>query len=550
MSIVKELKFGDAARSKMVKGVNELADAVAATMGPMGRNVVIEQPMGAPTITKDGVSVAKAINLEDKFENMGVQMVKQVAAKTNEAAGDGTTTATVLARALINQGMKGIASGIAPIEIKRGFDLAVTDAIEMITDELTNEIDDDDELLNVATISANSDPVIGKLIVDAMTKVGRNGVITVEEGNGVSDELDIVDGMQFDRGMASPLFVNTKEDRSASYEKPFIALINYRIETANDLMGILETSHEKKVPLVVIADDITTDALNTLVVNHVQGRLRVVFVKTPGFGDQRRQNLEDIAVLTGGKVFSVGVAPASKSEVEEWLGRAEKVRITNENTTIVDGLGEDQAILDHVETLETLVKTAGSEADFIRTRIARLSGGIAVIRVGGATELEMKEKKDRIDDALNAARAASEEGIVPGGGTALAHVSSYLANTQAQNERLKGVSNGVMFGYNAALEAFTAPARQIAENAGYSGELVIERLREMTEHDYNSGFNAATGVYENMLLAGVIDPARVTKQALTNASSVAGLMLTTQAMISIKPTGNPADIMDGFSMMG
>ncbi len=522
----KEIKFSASARHKMLDGVNVLADAVKVTLGPKGRNVVLEKAYGAPTVTKDGVSVAKEISLEDKFENMGVQMVKEVSSKTADVAGDGTTTATVLAQSILNEGMKAVAAGMNPMDLKRGIDKAVIAAVEELK-SLSKPCEDNKSIEQVGTISANADETIGKLIAQAMDKVGKEGVITVEEGSSLQDALEVVEGMQFDRGYLSPYFINNADKMTAELESPYILIHDKKISNIRDLLPALEGVAKTAKPLLIIAEDIEGEALATLVVNNMRGILKVAAVKAPGFGDRRKAMLQDIAVLTGGQVISdeVGLT-LDKVELDQ-LGSAKKVVISKDNTTVVDGAGTHQDIQDRVTQVRTQLENTTSDYDKekLQERIAKLAGGVAVIKVGAATEVEMKEKKDRIDDALHATRAAVQEGIVPGGGVALIRVRKAI-------ESLKGDNHDQDVGINIARRAMEEPLRQIVANAGAEPSVVVDKV---ANGDGNFGYNAANDSYGDMVELGILDPTKVTRSALQNAASIAGLMLTTEAMVAEKP---------------
>jgi chaperonin GroEL len=522
----KEIKFSDDARHKMAHGVNLLAKAVKVTLGPKGRNVVLEKSFGAPTVTKDGVSVAKEIELKDKYENMGAQMVKEVASKTSDAAGDGTTTATVLAQAIFNEGLKGVASGMNPMDLKRGIDKAVQAAVEELK-KLSVPCTDSKSIAQVGTISANNDEAIGKLIAEAMEKVGKEGVITVEEGSGLENELEVVEGMQFDRGYLSPYFINNQENMSAELENPFILIHDKKISSIRDLLPVLEQVAKAGRPLLVIAEDVEGEALATLVVNNIRGILKSCAVKAPGFGDRRKAMLEDIAILTGGMVISEELGMNLEKATLDQMGTAKRVVVTKEDTTIIDGAGSKEKIEGRIKQIRAQIEETTSDYDRekLQERLAKLAGGVAVIKVGAATEVEMKEKKARVEDALHATRAAVEEGIVPGGGVALVRVQQKLKG-------LKGANHDQDMGIQIALKALEYPLRQIAENAGEEGSVVYSKV---AAGQGNFGFNAATGEYGDMLEMGIIDPTKVTRTALQNAASVAGLMLTTEAMVAEIP---------------
>ncbi|MBC7386360.1 MAG: chaperonin GroEL [Cryobacterium sp.] len=523
----KELRFASEARASILTGVNILADAVKVTLGPKGRNVVIEKSFGAPNVTKDGVTVAKEIELSDKFENMGAQMVKEVASKTNDDAGDGTTTATVLAQAIYREGAKIVAAGLNPMPVKRGIDQAVT-AIVAELKKISKPIKDQKEVAQVGTISANNDPEIGRLIAEAMEKVGKEGVITVEESKTAETTLDVVEGMQFDRGYASPYFVTNPERMETVLDSPYILLFDKKVSSMKDLLPILEKVVQKSKPLMIIAEDIEGEALATLVVNKLRGTIQVAAVKAPGFGDRRKEMMQDIATLTGGQVISEDMGHKLEAVRLEDLGQAKKITIDKDNTTIVDGAGKKGEVEARVKQIRAQVEETSSDYDRekLQERLAKLVGGVAVINVGAATEVEMKEKKARVEDALNATRAAVEEGIVPGGGTALLRASKVL-------ETLKGGNPEQQAGINIIARAVQEPLRQIAGNAGHEGSIVIDKV--MSNPSASFGFNALTEKYEDLIAAGVIDPAKVARCALQNAASVAALMLTTETMIAEKP---------------
>jgi len=522
----KEIKFAESARAKMAKGVNTLADAVKVTLGPKGRNVVLEKAFGAPTVTKDGVSVAKEIELEDKFENMGAQMVKEVASRTSDNAGDGTTTATVLTQAFVREGMKAVAAGMNPMDLKRGIDKAVTEAVNAIK-EMATPCTDEKAIAQVGTISANNDETIGQLIAEAMSKVGKEGVITVEEGSGLQDELDVVEGMQFDRGYLSPYFVTNQENMTAELDNPYILLVDKKISNIRDLLPVLEGVAKSGRPLLIIAEDVEGEALATLVVNNLRGVVKTVAVKAPGFGDRRKAMLEDIAVLTGGTVISEDIGLSLDKATVEDLGSAKSVQVTKENTTIIDGAGDPEAIQKRVAQIRALIDEATSDYDRekLQERLAKLAGGVAVIKVGAGSEIEMKEKKARVEDALHATRAAVEEGIVPGGGVALVRALQKIAD-------LRGDNADQDVGVTITKRAMEEPLRQIVANAGGDASVV---LNEVKAHEGNYGYNAAADEYVDMVEAGIIDPAKVTRNALQNAASVSGMMVTTEAMVADKP---------------
>lgn len=522
----KQVLFGDDARSKMVRGINVLADAVKVTLGPKGRNVVLERAFGGPTVTKDGVSVAKEIELKDKFENMGASMVREVASKTSDNAGDGTTTATVLAQAIVDEGMKFVAAGMNPMDLKRGIDKAVAAAIEELKG-LSKPTTTNKEIAQVGAISANSDAEIGEIISEAMDKVGKEGVITVEDGKSLKNELEVVEGMQFDRGYLSPYFINQPEKQAAVYENPFVLLHDKKISNIRELLPILEQVAKAGRPLVIIAEDIDGEALATLVVNSIRGILKVVAVKAPGFGDRRTAMLEDIAILTGGTVITSTVGLSLDKATLEQLGSAKKIEITKENTTIIDGAGDAEAIENRVKNIRTQIEAATSDYDRekLQERVAKLAGGVALIKVGAATEVEMKEKKARVEDALHATRAAVEEGIVPGGGVAL--ICAKLAI-----KGLKGDNDEQNAGIRIVLRAMEEPLRQIVANAGDEPSVVVNNV---AQGEGNYGYNAQTGVYGDMVEMGVLDPTKVTRTALQNAASVASLILTTDCMVADFP---------------
>jgi len=522
----KEVRFGDDARVKMFRGVNILANAVKATLGPKGRNAVLEKSFGAPTITKDGVSVAKEIELKDKFENMGAQLVKEVASNTSDEAGDGTTTATVLAQAIIREGLKAVSAGRNPMDIKRGIDKAVTAITEELK-KLSKPCKDSKAIAQVGTISANSDSSIGKTIAEAMEKVGKEGVITVEEGSGLQNELDVVEGMQFDRGYLSPYFINNQQTQVTDLDKPLILLSDKKISNIREMLPLLESVAKSGRPLLIIAEDVEGEALATLVVNNIRGILKVAAVKAPGFGDRRKAMLQDIAILTGGTVISEEVGLSIEKATVADLGQAKKITIEKENTTIIDGAGKAAEIKGRIESIRQQVEEATSDYDKekLQERVAKLSGGVAVIKVGAATEVEMKEKKARVEDALHATRAAVEEGVVPGGGTALIRCLKALKD-------LEGANEDQTVGIRLLARAVEEPLRQIVENAGEDAAVVLNAVRAGKGA---FGYNAATGEYGDMLEAGILDPTKVTRLALQNAASVAGLLLTTEVMIADAP---------------
>jgi chaperonin GroEL len=522
----KDVRFSDDARQKMFRGVNVLANAVKATLGPKGRNAVLEKSFGAPTITKDGVSVAKEIELKDKFENMGAQMVKEVASNTSDEAGDGTTTATVLAQAIIREGLKAVASGRNPMDVKRGIDKAVTIAVEDLK-KLSKPCKDSKAIAQVGTISANSDESIGKTIADAMEKVGKEGVITVEEGSGLDNELSVVEGMQFDRGYLSPYFINSQANQTAELEKAVILLCDKKISNIREMLPLLEAVAKAGKPLLVVAEDVEGEALATLVVNNIRGILKVVAVKAPGFGDRRKAMLQDIATLTGGTVISDEVGLSLEKATLNDLGEAKKIVIEKENTTIIDGAGKASDIKGRIDSIRQQAEEATSDYDKekLQERVAKLSGGVAVIKVGAATEIEMKEKKARVEDALHATRAAVEEGVVPGGGVALIRVQKSL-------EKFEGSNEDQTIGVRILHRAIEEPLRQIVDNAGEDAAVVLNRVKEGKG---SFGYNAATGKFGDMLEEGILDPTKVTRLALQNAASVAGLLLTTEVMIADAP---------------
>ncbi|MFY2762793.1 chaperonin GroEL [Arenimonas sp. MALMAid1274] len=522
----KEIRFGEDARARMVKGVNILANAVKATLGPKGRNVVLDKSFGAPTITKDGVSVAKEIELSDKFENMGAQMVKEVASKTSDIAGDGTTTATVLAQALIREGMKAVAAGMNPMDLKRGIDKAVVEAVGELK-KISKPCSTSKEIAQVGSISANSDANIGELIAKAMDKVGKEGVITVEEGSGLDNELDVVEGMQFDRGYLSPYFINNQQSMSAELEDPFILLYDKKIANVRELLPVLEGVAKAGKPLLIVAEEVEGEALATLVVNTIRGIVKVCAVKAPGFGDRRKAMLEDMAILTGGTVISEEVGLQLEKATIKDLGRAKKVQVSKENTTIIDGAGSAELIQSRIGQIKAQIEETSSDYDRekLQERVAKLAGGVAVIKVGASTEIEMKEKKARVEDALHATRAAVEEGVVPGGGVALIRA---LANLGA----LRGINEDQNHGITIALRAMEAPLREIVTNAGEEPSVVLNKVKE-GKGSY--GYNAANGEYGDMIEFGILDPTKVTRTALQNAASIAGLMITTEAMVAEAP---------------
>ncbi|MBT9289337.1 chaperonin GroEL [Prosthecodimorpha staleyi] len=538
----KDVKFGGDARDRMLRGVDILANAVKVTLGPKGRNVVIEKSFGAPRITKDGVTVAKEIELEDKFENMGAQMVREVASKTNDLAGDGTTTATVLAQSIVKEGAKAVAAGMNPMDLKRGVDLAVAEAIKDLQ-KRAKKIKTSAEVAQVGTISANGEKAIGEMIAEAMQKVGNEGVITVEEAKSLETELDVVEGMQFDRGYLSPYFITNADKMIAELEDPYILIHEKKLSSLQAMLPILEAVVQSGKPLLIIAEDIEGEALATLVVNKLRGGLKVAAVKAPGFGDRRKAMLEDIAILTSGQVISEDLGIKLENVGVEFLGRAKKVTIAKENTTIVDGAGKKKEIEARVSQIKAQIEETTSDYDRekLQERLAKLAGGVAVIRVGGATEVEVKERKDRVDDALNATRAAVEEGIVPGGGVALLRAKAAVA-------KVKSDVADVQAGINIVMKALEAPIRQIAENAGVEGSIVVGKLLE--SKSATAGFDAQSETYVDMVEAGIIDPAKVVRTALQDAASVAGLLITTEAMVAELPKDKPAMPAGGGGGMG
>jgi len=527
----KEVKFGDSARQRMLVGVNILADAVKATLGPKGRNVVLEKSFGAPTVTKDGVSVAKEINLKDKFENMGAQMLKEVASRASDDAGDGTTTATVLAQAIVNEGLKSVAAGMNPMDLKRGIDKAITAAVAHVK-SIAQPCVDSKSIAQVGSISANSDTSVGDLIAQAMDKVGKEGVITVEEGTSLDNELDVVEGMQFDRGYLSPYFINNQDSMSVEHDHPFILLVDKKISNIRELLPVLEGVAKSGKPLIIVAEDVEGEALATLVVNNIRGIVKVAACKAPGFGDRRKAMLQDIAVLTGATVISEEVGLDLESATIEHLGTAKRVTLNKENTVIVDGAGKADEIQTRVAQIRVQIEETTSDYDRekLQERVAKLAGGVAVIKVGAATEMEMKEKKARVEDALHATRAAVEEGVVPGGGTALLRAVEAIKDLKGDNEDQNA-------GIAIARRAMEAPLRQIVANAGDEPSVVADQVKKGTG---NFGYNAATGVYGDMIEMGILDPAKVTRSALQAAGSIAGLMITTEAMVADLPEDKPS----------
>jgi len=537
----KDVRFGDEVRQKMTNGVNTLANAVKVTLGPKGRNVVLERSFGAPTITKDGVSVAKEIELKDKFENMGAQMVKEVASKTSDIAGDGTTTATVLAQAIIREGMKSVAAGMNPMDLKRGIDKAVEVAVAELKN-LSKPCTTSKEIAQVGSISANSDSSIGQIIADAMDKVGKEGVITVEDGSGLSNELDVVEGMQFDRGYLSPYFINNQDRQIALLDNPFVLLYDKKVSNIRDLLPTLEQVAKAGRPLLIIAEDIEGEALATLVVNNIRGILKTCAVKAPGFGDRRKAMLEDIAILTGGTVIAEELGLKLENVTLNDLGQAKRIEVGKENTIIIDGAGVETNIKSRIDQIKKQVEEASSDYDRekLQERVAKLAGGVAVIKVGATTEIEMKEKKARVEDALHATRAAVEEGIVAGGGVA-------LLRTRAAISKIKGDNHDQDAGVKIVLRAIEEPLRQIVSNAGVEPSVVVNNVAEGTG---NYGFNAANETYGDMVEMGVLDPTKVTRSALQNAASVAGLMLTTDCMVAELPKEDAPAMPGGMGGMG
>jgi chaperonin GroEL len=539
--MAKEITFDTSARDRLKKGVDKLADAVKVTLGPKGRNVILDKKFGAPTVTKDGVSVAKEIELKDAIENMGAQLVKEVASKTADAAGDGTTTATVLTQSIFGHGIKNVAAGANPMDLKRGIDKAVVAVVEHLRKQ-SKKIKDSSEIEQVATISANSDETIGKMIADAMDKVGKDGVITVEEAKGTETEVKTVEGMQFDRGYLSPYFVTNTEKMEADLDNPYILIYDKKISSMKELLPILEQSAQTGKPLLIIAEEVEGEALATLVVNKIRGALRVAAVKAPGFGDRRKAMLEDIAILTGGKVITEELGFKLENATLDMLGRAEKVSIDKDNTTIVNGAGKKADITGRVSQIKAQIETTTSDYDKekLQERLAKLSGGVAILYVGAATEVEMKEKKDRVDDALHATRAAVQEGVIPGGGVAYVRAIDALKDVQTENE---DQSTGV----NIIRLALESPLRTIAENAGQEGSVIVNKVRE-GKKDF--GYNARTNKFDNFFEAGIIDPTKVARLALENAASIAGLLLTTEAVVSEIPEEKPEPAMPHGGGMG
>jgi chaperonin GroEL len=539
----KDVKFSSDARDRMLRGVDILANAVKVTLGPKGRNVVLEKSFGAPRITKDGVTVAKEIELADKFENMGAQMVREVASKASDVAGDGTTTATVLAQAIVREGAKAVAAGMNPMDLKRGIDLAVAEAVKDIQAR-AKKVASSEEIAQVGTISANGDASIGEMIAQAMQKVGNEGVITVEEAKTAETELDVVEGMQFDRGYLSPYFITNAEKMIAELEDPYILIHEKKLSSLQSLLPILEAVVQTSKPLLIVAEDIEGEALATLVVNKLRGGLKIAAVKAPGFGDRRKAMLEDIAILTAGQTISEDLGIKLENVTLDMLGRAKRIRIDKESTTIIDGAGSTQDIEARVGQIKAQIEETTSDYDRekLQERLAKLAGGVAVIRVGGSTEIEVKEKKDRVDDAMHATRAAVEEGIVPGGGTALLRAKAAVAKLTTDNPDVRS-------GINIVLRALEAPIRQIAENAGVEGSTVVGKINDNTKSD-TFGFNAQTEEFVDLLQAGIVDPAKVVRTALQNAASVAGLLVTTEAMVAEMPKNDAAPAMPGGGMGG
>ena len=535
----KDVKFSDDARGRMLEGVNVLANAVKVTLGPKGRNVILDKSFGAPTVTKDGVSVAKEIELKDSFENMGAQMVKEVASHTSDEAGDGTTTATVLAQSILTEGLKAVAAGMNPMDLKRGIDKAVTAAVSEI-ESMATPCEDTKAIAQVGTVSANSDDQVGEIIADSMDKVGKEGVITVEEGSGLENELDIVEGMQFDRGYLSPYFINNQDSMSADLDEPYILLCDKKISNIRDMLPVLENVAKSGKPLMVIAEDIEGEALATLVVNNMRGIVKIAAAKAPGFGDRRKAMLQDIAILTGATVISEEVGLTLEGASLDDLGTSKRISSSKENTTIVDGAGEKAEIEGRIKQIRAEIEDTSSDYDRekLQERLAKLAGGVAVIKVGASTEIEMKEKKARVEDALHSTRAAVEEGIVAGGGVALIRALQKIEDLSGDNEDQN-------VGIQIALRAMSAPMRQIAENAGDEPAVVVEKVRSL---EGNQGYNGATGEYGDMIELGIPDPAKVTRIALQAAASVAGLMITTEAMVSELPEDNPPPMPGGGGM--
>ena len=538
--MAKDVQFGDSARQKMLAGVNVLADAVKVTLGPKGRNVVLDKSFGSPTITKDGVSVAKEIELEDKFENMGAQMVKEVASQANDKAGDGTTTATVLAQAIINEGLKSVAAGMNPMDLKRGIDKATIAVVEQLA-KLAQPCTDTKSIAQVGTISANADSTVGDLIAEAMEKVGKEGVITVEEGSGLADELDVVEGMQFDRGFLSPYFINNQEKMNVELENPLVLLADKKIDNLQEIIPVLEAVAKSGRPLLIVAEDVEGQALATLVVNTMRGTFKVAAVKAPGFGDRRKAMLQDIAILTGGKVISEEIGMSLETTTLEDLGTAKKIVIDKENTVIVDGAGVEAEVKGRCDQIRAEAEASSSDYDKekLQERLAKLSGGVAVIKVGAGSEIEMKEKKDRVEDALQATRAAVEEGVVAGGGVALIRALSSIT--------VEGDNEDQNVGIALALRAMEAPIRQIAANAGDEASVVVDKVKN---GEGSFGYNAANGTYGDMIEQGILDPAKVTRSSLQAAASIGGLMITTEAMVADLPAEGGAAMPDMGGMGG
>jgi chaperonin GroEL len=532
----KEVKFGEAARAAKMRGVNVLSDAVKVTLGPKGRNVVLDKSFGAPTVTKDGVSVAKEIELKDKFENMGAQMVKEVASKTSDVAGDGTTTATVLAQSMLREGLKAVAAGMNPMDLKRGIDKAVVATVDQLQ-SISKPCADHKEIAQVGTVSANSDESVGSIIAESMEKVGKEGVITVEEGKTLENELEVVEGMQFDRGYLSPYFINDQDAMQADMENPMILIHDKKISNIRDMLPVLEATAKAGRPLLVIAEDVDGEALATLVVNNIRGIVKVCAVKAPGFGDRRKAMLQDLAILTGGQVISEEVGMSLEASSIDDLGSAKRVQITKENTTVIDGAGSKADIEGRVNQIRVQIEEATSDYDKekMQERVAKLAGGVAVIKVGAATEIEMKEKKARVEDALHSTRAAVEEGVVPGGGVAFVRCLGVL-------EGVKGDNTDQDVGVGIVKRAIEEPLRQIVANAGEEGSVV---LNNVAGKDGNYGYNASTGEYGDMIQMGILDPTKVTRAALQNAASISGLMITTEAMVAELPEDKPMPPMPG-----
>ena len=541
----KQISFGDQARQKLLKGVNSLSDAVKVTLGPKGRNVLLDKSFGAPTVTKDGVSVAKEIELKDKFENMGAQLVKQVASQTSDEAGDGTTTATVLAQSIFNEGLRAVAAGMNPMDLKRGIDKAVSVAVDHIQ-SMSKPCESDSSIEQVGTISANSDSAVGKVIADAMSKVGKEGVITCEEGSGIENELEVVEGMQFDRGYLSPYFINNQQNMSAELESPLVLLCDKKISNIRDLLPLLEKVAQQSRSLMLIAEDVEGEALATLVVNNMRGIVKVAAAKAPGFGDRRKAMLEDIAILTGGTLISEEVGLTLESAKIEDLGSAKRIVLAKEHTTIIDGAGQTDKIKARIEQIRVQIEDTSSDYDRekLQERLAKLSGGVAVVKVGAGSEVEMKEKKARVEDALHSTRAAVEEGVVPGGGVA-------LLRAQAKIGILNGDNEDQNVGIRIALKAMEAPLRQIVSNSGDEASVVLEKVKTLKDTE---GYNAATGEYGDMIESGILDPTKVTRTALQAAASVAGLLITTEALVTEapddKPPAPPAPDMGDMGGMG